>query len=30
LVPLITEDALKDFYGAKVKMFPNTGRELEI
>lgn len=29
-MPLITEDALKDFYGAKVKMFLNTGRELEI
>ncbi len=28
--PLITEDALRDFYSAKVKMFPNTGRELEV
>jgi hypothetical protein len=27
---LITEEALKDFYGKKVKMFLNTGRELEV
>lgn len=27
---MITEEALRDFYSAKVKMFANTGRELEV
>jgi hypothetical protein len=27
---LITEEAFKDFYAARIKMFPNTGRELEV
>ena len=28
--PLINDEALRDFYAAKVKLFPNTGRELEV
>lgn len=27
---LLSEESLKDFYHAKVKMFTNTGRELEV
>ena len=29
-VPLITQEALFDFYSTKVKLFQNLGRELEV
>jgi hypothetical protein len=27
---LINDEALRNFYAARIKLFPNTGRELEV